>query len=151
MHVEKKRRKNNFFQKPAKNRLLSYRGGNGSIVTYWSVTLRVFYAFPLSVTYFFLILSEDYFLSFFRKCITGSALKFQVQGNGGWKNTEPILFNFFLIESHNPTSLKGLFWGWGVSCVKIQKITNMLTLGQIKLYMGPVNKNPKKKIQNFDF
>ena len=32
-----------------------------------------------------------------------------------------------------------------VICVKIQKITNMLTLGQIKLYIGPVNKNPKKK------
>ena len=27
----------------------------------------------------------------------------------------------------------------------------MLTLGQIKLYMGPMNKNPKKKNQNFDF
>ena len=27
----------------------------------------------------------------------------------------------------------------------------MLTLGQIKLYMGPVNKNPKKKNQIFDF
>ena len=36
-----------------------------------------------------------------------------------------------------------------LSCVKIQKITNMLTLGQIKLYMGPVNKNLKKKIQKF--
>ena len=35
----------------------------------------------------------------------------------------------------------------GVSCVKIQKITNMLTLGQIKLYIMPVNKNPEKKIQ----
>ena len=36
---------------------------------------------------------------------------------------------------------------WTVSCVKTQKITNMLTLGQIKLYMWPVNKNPKKKFQ----
>ena len=34
-----------------------------------------------------------------------------------------------------------------ISCVKIQKIANMLTLGQIKLYMGPVNKNLKKKIK----
>ena len=34
-----------------------------------------------------------------------------------------------------------------LSCVKIQKITNLLTLGQIKLYMGPVNKNPKKKFK----
>ena len=38
-----------------------------------------------------------------------------------------------------------------LSCVKIQKITNQLTLGQIKLYMGPLTKNPKKKNQNFDF
>ena len=38
-----------------------------------------------------------------------------------------------------------------VSCVKIQKITNLLTMGQLKLYIGPVNKKPKKKIQNFDF
>ena len=37
-----------------------------------------------------------------------------------------------------------------LSYVKIQNITNMLTLGQIKLYIGPVNKNPKKKIQNFN-
>ena len=35
--------------------------------------------------------------------------------------------------------------------MKIRKITNLLTMGQIKLYMGPVNKNLKKKIQNFDF
>ena len=32
--------------------------------------------------------------------------------------------------------------------MKIQKITNILTTGQIKLYMGHVNKNPN---QNFDF
>ena len=38
-----------------------------------------------------------------------------------------------------------------LSCVKIQKITNLLTLGQIKLYKWPVSKNPKKKIPNFDF
>ena len=32
--------------------------------------------------------------------------------------------------------------------IKNYKSTN---LGQIKLCMDPVNKNPKKKIQNFDF
>ena len=41
-----------------------------------------------------------------------------------------------------------------LSCVKIQgyllKIINPLTLGQIKLCMDPVNKNLKKKIQNYD-
>ena len=41
---------------------------------------------------------------------------------------------------------KNTFFAAFLSCVKIQKITNMLnTLGQIMLYMGPVNKNPKKK------
>ena len=30
-------------------------------------------------------------------------------------------------------------------------MTNKLTLVQIKLYMGPVNKNPKKTNQNLDF
>ena len=39
------------------------------------------------------------------------------------------------------------YFSWPLSCEKIQRITIMLTLGQIKLYMGPVNKNPKKKIQ----
>ena len=37
------------------------------------------------------------------------------------------------------------------SSVKIQKISNLFTLGQKKLYMGPLDKNPKKKNQNFDF
>ena len=36
-----------------------------------------------------------------------------------------------------------------VSCVKIQKKSNMLTLGQIKLYIGPVNL--KKKDSKFIF
>ena len=33
----------------------------------------------------------------------------------------------------------------------IQKITNMLTLDQIELYMGPVNKNLKKKFKTLIF
>ena len=46
-------------------------------------------------------------------------------------------------------------WSYTVSCVKIWgyllKIKNPLSLGQIKLCMDPLNKNPKKQIQNFDF
>ena len=45
----------------------------------------------------------------------------------------------------------GSYGTYILSCVKIQKITNLLTLGQIKLYMGSVNKNLKKKIINFFF
>ena len=36
-----------------------------------------------------------------------------------------------------------------LSSLKIQKMTNLFTLGQIKLYMRPVNKSPKKKMCNF--
>ena len=46
------------------------------------------------------------------------------------------ILKLFLISSASPV---------------IYEIINPITLGQIKLYMDPVNKNPKKNFQNFDF
>ena len=51
--------------------------------------------------------------------------------------------NFFIIFFISYYKIKVC----SLSCVKTQKITNLLTLGQIKSYMGSVKKNSKKKIK----